>query len=218
MNILNSKTRKLISRRYLRDIKNILFYQHLAPRTNQLIYIQTQKIKSAVEKKPSDGKAKFKRKHSGLIISGDWDQEIYPIEQHSKIIICDLHFTKGVSWEDAGAYKAMLGLIKKNGHFDNCRSLSDIKDRYTNIDKLFTQIKSSQYLSPRSEIIPDNYREHGGILIHIGRNGEPIFSGSGCHRLAIARSLNLKFIPCELGVIHLNALKTKAYKAILQSK
>lgn len=218
MKLLDSKTRKIISRRFLRDIKNTVLYWSLAPKTNQLIYIDPRKIKTVVEKKPGDGKAKFKRKHSGLIFSGDWDKHVYPIDAHSKMNICHLHFTQGVSWEEAGAYKAMEELIKAKGSFDGCTSLNDVKERYETIDHLFNKIKASGYLAPRLEIVSSNHREHGGILIHIGRTGEPIFSGSGCHRLAIAKALNLKKIPCELGVIHIDALKNKEYKKIIKSK
>jgi hypothetical protein len=218
MDLFDSKVRKIISRRFLRDIKNAVLYRSLAPKTNQLIYIDPSKIKTVVEKNSGDGEAIFKRKHSGLVVSGDWDRNVYPIDTHSKINICHLHFTRGSSWEEAGAYKAMHELIEEKGSFDGCVSLDDVRKRYETIDNLFNEIKSSGYLAPRSEIISNNHREYGGILIHIGRSGEPIFSGSGCHRLAIAKALNLKKIPCELGVIHAGALKNIKYKEVIMSK
>jgi hypothetical protein len=216
MNILDSKTRKAITRRYLRDIKNILFYQRLAPKTNQLIYINPFSIKTAIEKKPADGRSPFKRKHSAMIVSGDWDKKVYPIHKHSKIKACDLHFKDGLSWKKSGAYKIMRKLIKKKGSFDNCTSKKDIKKRYKRIDKLYEKIKGDQRIKPRLEIIPENHREYGGILVHIDRDGQPIFSGSGCHRLSIARALNLEKIPCELGVVHSEALKSDNYKKLIQ--
>jgi hypothetical protein len=217
MNLFDSNARKIISRRFLRDIKNAAVYRSLAPKTNQLIYINPRKIKTVIEENPGDGEGKLKRKHSGLIISGDWDKNVYPIDTHSKINICHLHFTRGVSWEEAGAYRTMHELIKKKGNFDGCTCLDDVKKRYEKIDHLFNEIKSNGYLSPRSEVISKNHREYNGILIHIGRNGDPIFSGSGCHRLAIAKALNLKKIPCELGVVHTGALKNIKYKEIIMS-
>jgi hypothetical protein len=50
MNIFDSRKRKLISRRYLRDIKNTILYWSLAPKTNQLIYLDPDQIKTVVEK------------------------------------------------------------------------------------------------------------------------------------------------------------------------
>ena len=216
LNLLDSKTRKKITRRYLRDIKNILFYRSLAPKTHQLIYIDTFSIKFTIEQKPADGNFPFKRKHSAIIVSGNWDKKVYPIQQHLKIKACELHFDKGLSWERSGAYKIMLDLIEKKGSFDNCTSKNDIKIRYERIDSLYSRIKSDKRIKSRLEIIPDNYREYGGILIHIGRNGEPIFGGSGCHRLSIARALHLEKIPCELGIVHPDALNSSNYKKIIQ--
>ncbi|MGH1486222.1 MAG: hypothetical protein ACRBCI_08370 [Cellvibrionaceae bacterium] len=150
-----------------------------------------------------------------MIISGDWDEKTFPIEKHSKIKICERHFSKGLSWKKAGAYKAMKKLIEEKGSFDDCISKKEIKQRYKSIDKLYKKVKSEQRLKPREEILPKNHREYGGILVHINRNGEPIFSGSGCHRLSIARALNLKKIPCEIGVIHPKALQSDAYKKLI---
>jgi hypothetical protein len=102
-----------------------------------------------------------------------------------------------LSWKESGAYEIMNNLIEKKGSFDNCISNEDIKARYKKIDELHNTIKSDQRIKPRLEIIPRNHREHGGILIHIGRDGQPIFGGSGCHRLSIARVLNLKKHPAN---------------------
>ena len=65
----------------------------LASRTKQLIYIDPRKIKTIVERNSGDGEEKVKRKHSGLVISGYWERNAYPIDTHSEINICHLHFT-----------------------------------------------------------------------------------------------------------------------------
>lgn len=52
------------------------------------------------------------------------------------------------------------------------------------------------------ELFPGQNRELGGIEIHIGPEGEPIFGDSGNHRLAMALVLGLPRIPAMLGFVH----------------
>ena len=57
------------------------------------------------------------------------------------------------------------------------------------------------------EELPENFRrEHGGILLHVARDGTLLRSGGAGHRFAIARLLNLPEIPAQIGAIHREAV------------
>ena len=58
---------------------------------------------------------------------------------------------------------------------------------------------------PQGTLVKGNFRERGGILVHIGSDGEPCFAGAGYHRFAIAKILNLRF-PAQIGCVHIEAL------------
>jgi uncharacterized ParB-like nuclease family protein len=56
---------------------------------------------------------------------------------------------------------------------------------------------------------PAHARERGGILVHVDREGRPVYNGwSGCHRLAIARHLALPTVPVSVGVVHADAVRS----------
>ena len=57
-------------------------------------------------------------------------------------------------------------------------------------------------------------REHGGVLIHISRDGTPLRYGGGAHRFAIAYILDIEKAPAQLGVIHLDAAKSGVMKEL----
>jgi hypothetical protein len=99
----------------------------------------------------------------------------------------------------------MLGKIAQTGGYDGCHSLADVRRRFDELDAVFERIQTTGRLSTRAELDPTNFREVGGVLMHIGLNGEPVFSGAGCHRFAMALLLKQPF-PAQLGVVHASGL------------
>ena len=73
--------------------------------------------------------------------------------------------------------------------------------RYEELDNIYYQIKKEGRLKSQSELFEGNFREKGGVLIHIGPNGEPYFGLKGNHRFAIAYILNIP-IPAQIGLVH----------------
>lgn len=104
----------------------------------------------------------------------------------------------------------MLNTIEEKGKVDRLKSLDDIRERYKNVDELYNKIASTGGLSSRSELIQGNFREEGGILIHLGPDGIPFFGKKGHHRLAVALALELEYVPAQLGVVHVSAIKSLA--------
>jgi hypothetical protein len=118
-----------------------------------------------------------------------------------------MHWELGLSWRDAGAYDYMMGRIAQSGELDGCRTLTDVVKRYDRLDELFEQVQREGRLRAVPEVRPNTFREQGGVYMHIGRNNSPIFGTGGCHRLAIAKVLDLEEIPTQLGVVHPEALR-----------
>lgn len=147
------------------------------------------------------------KRASGKVISfSDLINQLVPILEVEKIKFCLDHWKNGVPWEDTGIYEYMQERILRNGSADGCYNLNDIKERYTKVDLLFNQIRREGRFKTQKEICPSNFREDGGILIHIGPEGEPFFGWRGCHRIAIALLLGLKF-PAQIGCVHINSLQ-----------
>lgn len=149
----------------------------------------------------------FNRWDSGRVVGGSWDEKTTDIYDFPKYIVCHKRFVDGKSWEEAGAYKLMLNLIEKKPGEDGCHSIDDIKSRYEDLNKVYDRVARERKLLSRSDIKSYNFRESGGVYVHIDRKGEIIFGGGGCHRLAIAKILRLEVIPAQLGVVHEDALR-----------
>ena len=82
-----------------------------------------------------------------------------------------------------------------------------IISRFNMLDRAFEETKKTRRLKTRKEVNPSNFREHDGILVHIGKNGKPYFGGNGFHRLAMAKVLKLEKIPACIGLIDKDSLK-----------
>ena len=172
------------------DIKNIFYYGYGAPRFAERIFINPLDVKL-------DTLEGFDRKSSAQIIPGDWDLNCRRIELNKKISIVYSYFDTGLGWERCGAYENMLQIIKTSPGSDGCYNKNDIINRYNKLDDLVRYLKNGGEYKVGSE-----FREKGSVYIHIGRNGDLIFGGGGCHRLAIAKKLKIKEIPAQIGVVH----------------
>lgn len=189
------------------DFPNFFYYLSKAPRYGQLIYINPQHVVSTF----SD--FNINREHTGQVLDGDWDLELLDIDSIDKIRACKERFATGHTWEQVGYYNIMREQITKKPGSDGCYNDTDIQARCDDLDRLYEEVRQTKRLKSRKELNRSNFRELGGIYIHIGRKGDLIFGGGGCHRLAIAKALNLNKIPAQLGVVHSEAVDT--WKLIL---
>lgn len=77
--------------------------------------------------------------------------------------------------------------------------------RYRRLDEMFEEAKRTGRLKTRGEIDPIAIREEGGVLMHVGPGGEPIFGGAGVHRFTVALLLKIP-LPCVVGTVDRSAL------------
>lgn len=151
------------------------------------------------------------RQLSGRVVS-KWPGELErSFEQHPKLNYCWSHWRDGKSWEEAGAIEFMLGRIAASptGVTDKCRSHEDVARRFEKLDAIWREVSARGRLPSQADLDPTNFREVGGILMHLGPDGEPVFSGAGCHRFAMALMLSEPF-PAQLGLVHVTALEALA--------
>lgn len=144
-------------------------------------------------------------KDIGTVVD-EWPDEQVPVAQTASIKACLAHWRDGVAWEDTGIYEVMMDHIRRNGKVDRLRTLADVKMRYQQLDSVYENVRKTGRLDTREELVPGNFREEGGILVHIGPEGAPFFGKKGHHRLAIALALDLDMIPAQLGAVYKPAL------------
>lgn len=151
-----------------------------------------------------------RRRESGRVKDGDWDLKAEPVESDPKIAYCLRHFRDGQDWYSSGAIAHMEALISKNGSADGCKTRKDIDRRFTELDRINEIATATGELMPSANARPGTFRECGGVLIHIGRDGQPLFGLGGHHRLGIALAQRLDLIPAQLGSIHPGGLAALA--------
>lgn len=182
-----------------RDLSNLIRYGPAAPRAHELVFVRTGSITSAL-------RSGVPQIRSAAVVGGDWDLAIKPITEVTHIRQCLERWT-GRTWEEVGAIDHVLDLIDAGGGaHGGMSSREDVAQRYASVDLLRENVRSSRRLSTRREVRGRGFREHGGILIHFGREAQPIFNGwQGCHRLAAAIHCDVEWIPVQVGTVHRDA-------------
>lgn len=190
----------------VRDVTNRLRFGPDAPQSDELIWIRPRDVTHFYRAAPSNGAPKFRRRHSGLVARGDWDMSRKPIGSQIKLDSIRDHFEHGVPWHETDLFDWMLKQIDEKGRIDGCHTREDLIARYEALDRIYEEAKRTGTLRPHGSV-NQTRGEHGGILVHIARDGTPLRDGGGMHRFAIAYILGLEKIPAQLGVIHANAVK-----------
>jgi hypothetical protein len=193
-------------RAYVNDKKSLKQFGITAPKYAETINVLTADIETQLT-------TPIKRRASGVVMSKDWYPVVERLDKNPKISYCIKHWQNGLSWEESGAIDFHMKAIEVNGRMDNCRTRADVERRLSLLDNIWQLAKLTQKLKLKREISPFSFREYGGILVHIDRQGKPIFGLGGQHRLAIALTVGLRSFPAQLGVIHPNALsKLQTYR------
>lgn len=182
-----------------RDLRNAQRFGRRSPRYAQRIWIDARACATAT----SD----FEPSSTGTVHRGEWDRDVHAIEDDWDMRACREHFERGVAWDATDAYEhVMRGIAAQGGRKDGCATLDDVRQRYHRLDALFEEARRERRLRSRAQLPGPYFREWGGVLVHIGAEGQPIFGRHGCHRMAVARILELPTIPAQLGVVHPDGL------------
>lgn len=188
---------------YKHDLSNKLKYGWSAPLFNERIWIDPRKIEFMIEREEVQRVSGMHRsKASGVVVDWNKVENIKPITDEFRIQYCYAHWKEAKSWEELGVIEHMSN-TKKYGSWPRKK----IKARFEMLDQAFEETKEEGRLKTREEIDPNNFRESGGILVHIGKDGEVFFGGNGFHRLAISKVLELEKIPACVGLVDIDAIQ-----------
>jgi len=185
----------------VKDGLNKFYFGDNAPKFQERIFVNPRKI---------NHRFYIKRSYSGLVYKGKWPiSKSATIESDKKLQYCVSHWVHNNTWEETGALKYLEKKIIQKGVYDGCKNKRDIINRYNKLDEIFIRIKKHGFKS-RTEL-GFNFRESGGVIVHIGPNNKLFFGNGGHHRFAMAKILDLKLIPAMLGVVHIDSLQYLNY-------
>lgn len=196
-----------VPRKTLRDRWNRLRFGDGAPLSDECIWVPTASLRLTYAPDGSPARPQFRRRHSGLILGGDWDLSVMPLGGEVKERSIRAHFLEGVPWEETELFAKLMRELDERGMVDGLRSRDELRARYRILDRIYDEARRTRRLRPQCEL--DDYfrREQGGIFVLIGRDGQLLRSSGGAHRLAIARILHLPRIPVQVGVVHRQAVE-----------
>jgi len=179
------------------DILNKLKYGKNAPKYMETLWIDPREVDTVIGKEEVYKATGLHRsKVSGIIV--DWNnvEEPSPLNDEYRIQYCFRHWKNNETWEEIGVIDHMTK-TNKYGSW----SIERIKDRFRMLDQAFQETTKLGRLKTRRELEPGNFREDGGVYVHIAKGGKPVFGGNGFHRLAIAKVLELEEIPVCVGMV-----------------
>jgi hypothetical protein len=195
----------------IRNLKN--FYKFLISINLDNFYIPNFLIKNIIMINPNKIEyinsipMKF-YKSTKLISKFDWDKKNKTLKEYEKknyeFVTCKELFIKKISIEKCKTYFVFKKKIQKFREFHGCKNHNDII--------LFLNKKISLYKNIKKNGVRKNLNSN--IQFMIDRNQNLVKINSGNHRFAISRILNLKKIPVEVKLIHLNCFNKNSNKKI----
>ncbi|RDV16128.1 hypothetical protein DXT99_05510 [Pontibacter diazotrophicus] len=146
------------------------------------------------------------KRNTGRILGGDWDLKKKPYDVDMMFESYNKRFNEGANWEDTAVFEQGVGVLEKGGIMYGCRTLEEFKSkRLDYIDNLCHDIRTNGFRTQNNTLendkrSQDTYHE---ITVNIGRNGELIYNNcTGNNRLALAKALQLEYIPVLVVVRH----------------
>lgn len=140
---------------------------------------------------------------SGAGRGGDWDIPKKKFIESLQFKAIKGRYVERKPWEETELYRAVAQELDMGFVRWGCSTIEDLKKRFTMIDELYENIKTTGYKSKR-EIIAENiddpflhFEPLDEVTVNIGRNGDLLFN-DGAHRLSIALILGIKEIPARI--------------------
>ncbi|MCP4286073.1 MAG: hypothetical protein GY792_16750 [Gammaproteobacteria bacterium] len=134
-----------------------------------------------------------------LACPGNWDishndYAPFRLEQMKEL------FEDKMPYRQTAFYRRMVDELERNGvtHAPKLRSREAVDAYFSRLEKLYHSMRNHGYQA-RS---PQRLQQEREITIRIGRDGTPIKSGEGSHRLALALLLECERVPVVIDLVH----------------
>ena len=146
----------------------------------------------------------------GTVKPGDWDRRRIPLRKNKKFRLIMGHLESGGDFLEP---QEMFRFYRKRS-----RNEINLKMRYGMLREIYADIRKMGYLKLQAEVRPGLAPgdENGGIVLHLDREGELVFSKHSFHRLAISQFLALPVIPFCIGAVHAECMQNGTHDQFLR--
>ncbi|MFU8866413.1 hypothetical protein [Natronococcus sp.] len=149
----------------------------------------------------------------GHVIDGDWDEAEGRFEETTVYRSLEARFLEGADWEETELYAEYRDRLEAGDPYWRCTTEAELEAYFERIDALYETVAEEGYRSQRELLASDDAdpREENTDAVHpvvqeigvnVYRDGELVKKGTGFHRLAIAKLLDLEEIPVTVRVRH----------------
>jgi hypothetical protein len=208
-------------------VESLVGHRPAGPSGGRLAFRRSKPAVSAIadERKiiwvrPEDIVFKIKGDHSlhaNDIRPGDWDLRRSHVSKTSKFVSIIQHFRDGRPWDDTALFADYCDRINRGQLVRGTNNRQGLKRQYeTRVDTAFEDMRANGFRIARDILGRPTNLPH----VHIGRNGEVIYGTRGNHRLAMAKLLSLRVIPCHVRARHADwqRVRESVLKAVLLTK
>ena len=140
--------------------------------------------------------------HTGRVIGGSWDRDNTPIEETLLYRGILERYDEGIPWESTEYFERLQERIERGKEPYECSSMKELRERYRRIDDLYERLKTEGYRSQREIVGKRTSAALNDITVHVGRDGQFLFYGTGNHRIRLARYLDLDSVAVRIVVRH----------------
>jgi len=131
-----------------------------------------------------------------FIWAGDWDKNIFPIEEHEKFIMIKEAFKENKKYEDIQFYSIAMDKILNGNPLRRGELILDSRENiikyFEKQEKIFMDIKKNGY---KEKIASE-------VGVAVDRNGQLLHFRQGHHSLAFAKILGIRNIVVRVRAIH----------------
>lgn len=156
----------------------------------------------------------FGKESAGLIIGGDWDEDVQPISDYKLYHMFRTRFIDGAEWNETDFYQELIDRVESGERiWHGCKSIEDVDERCRRLDALYQSIREYGVLEPekvssrayRDPIVKQSAKKYPinlrSISVNIDRDGNPVLD-DGRHRTLIAQLCDIERIPVSVIVRH----------------
>ena len=151
--------------------------------------------------------------HADDILPGDWDLDRTLVAETKKYKSIYRHFRDGCPWDDTLLFQSYSKRLRRGEPVRGVDSLPQLKRLYEKkVDAAFRDLREHGFRIARDLLGQPTNLPH----VHIGRGGEILYGRRENHRLAMAKLLSLRVIPCNVRARHADWQKVR--EAVLDAQ
>ena len=198
---------------YFFDLLTYLRFRKPGLKKYQLLFVHPAEVEWGFKTAPPH--------HFGVVSKRVWHYARVPVLDALDGVprFCFNRLSVEGTWELSGELERVVEERARKGKNQNSED-SDFQTfwhkRYSSLDGIIEELKQTNRLRPRAELLSKNFREKGGIGVMVDQGGHLVLC-DGHHRFGISLALDVQSIPVALFSVHPDFAKNQKWEGFFES-